>query len=355
MHEAIFPLSFPAPGRKPVSIKDIARQADVSHSTVSRALRNSPLVHPETAEKIRAIAASSGYRVSAVARSLVSQRTQTIGVVVTNIGDPFNAEVVSGIEDVANAFGYSVLLASSQSDPVRELGVVHSFEERRVDGIIVNSSRVGSLYQELLSSLSIPVVFINNHNPGGFAYSVSIDDVAGARQVTEHLLALGHTRLAYIGDRFGLQSNLDRMAGFQDALERAPQARRPPIIVYGDGTSAGGAQAMKELLESGQNPTAVFCYNDRTAIGALSTIQERGLRVPEDISVTGFDDLPVSSFCHPPLTTLRQPMNGMGRQAMQILEQLLSRTSQPPDMANKFIGNLIVRQSTAAPSNGKQS
>ena len=109
--------------------------------------------------------------------------------------------------------------------------LVLSRSTRRVDGIIVNSSRVGSLYQEMLSNLSIPVVFINNHNPGGFAYSVSIDDVAGARQVTEHLLALGHTRLAYIGDRFGLQSNLDRMAGFQDALERAPQARRPPIIV----------------------------------------------------------------------------------------------------------------------------
>ncbi|MBK5291212.1 MAG: LacI family DNA-binding transcriptional regulator [Acidobacteriia bacterium] len=347
-------MSFPVPGRKPISIKDIARQANVSHSTVSRALRNSPLVHPDTAEKIREIATSSGYRVSAVARSLVSRRTQTIGVVVTTIADPFNAEVVSGIEDVANAFGYSVFLASSQSDPVRELGVVHSFAERRVDGIIVNSSRVGSLYQELLSSLSIPVVFINNHNPGGFAYSVSIDDVAGARQITEHLLGLGHTRLAYIGDRFGLQSNLDRMAGFQDVIERAPQARRPARVVYGDGTSAGGAQAMGELLASNQAPTAVFCYNDRTAQGALSAIHEHGLRVPEDISVAGFDDLPVSSFCHPPLTTLRQPMNGMGRQAMEILEQLLSRNPKAPDMANKFVGDLIIRRSTGVPSIGKQ-
>ena len=152
--------------RKPASIKDVARIAGVSHSTVSRALRNSPRVNSETIEKIRRIAAESGYRASAVGRSLATRRTNTIGVVVTTITDLFAAEVVSGIEEAAAAHDYSILLANSSADPEREMRVVHTLEERRVDGIVVTASRVGALYVPMLSKMRVPIVLLNNQHLG---------------------------------------------------------------------------------------------------------------------------------------------------------------------------------------------
>src|SRR5438034_7241411 len=148
-----------------VSIKDIARAANVSHPTVSRALSYSPLVKDETAERIREIAASLGYRPSAIARSLATKKTKTIGVVVTNIADPFIADVISGVEEEANEHGYSVFLANSNANPEREVKVVHSFHERRVDGILVTASRVGALYVPLLVKFKVTIVMISNHHP----------------------------------------------------------------------------------------------------------------------------------------------------------------------------------------------
>jgi DNA-binding LacI/PurR family transcriptional regulator len=332
---------------KAVSIKDIARRARVSHSTVSRALRGSPLVNPKTAQRIQKIATAANFRVSAVARSLVSRRTFTIGVVVTTIADPFNAQVVSGIEDVANQRGYSVFLANSKSDPDREVRVVNSFDERRVDGIIVTSSRVGTLYNSLLAHLHIPVVFLNNHNPAEYANAVSIDNFQASKAAVEHLIALGHRRIGYLGDAFGLQSDGDRQAGYRAAMEGAGLKIGRRSVEMGNGHAEGALRAMVRMLDSGNQPTALFCYNDMTALGALRVIHEHGLRVPEDISLVGFDDLPVTEYTNPPLTTIRQPMEQMGRRAMEILNELLN--GKKPERETKFPGELIVRQSTAPP------
>jgi LacI family transcriptional regulator/LacI family repressor for deo operon, udp, cdd, tsx, nupC, and nupG len=195
------------------SIKDIARLARVSHPTVSRALQNSPLVNAKTAEKIRRIAHESGYRASAVARGLVTRRTRTIGLVVTTVADPFTGEVVTGIEQTANDHGYCVFLADSNADPEREKKVVQAFAEQRVDGIIVTSSRVGALYLPLLSEMMVPIVLVNDQHPGTFVHSVMIDNVQGSRAVAEHLVGLGHQRIAYLGDQFGYQSDTERFAG----------------------------------------------------------------------------------------------------------------------------------------------
>src|SRR5580704_6171421 len=189
------------------SIKDIARLARVSHPTVSRALQNSPLVNPQTAAKIRKIADEAGYRASAVARGLVTRRTRTIGLVVTTIADPFASEVVCGIEQTANDHGYSVFLADSNADPERERKVVQAFAERRVDGILVTSSRVGALYLPLLSEMRVPIVLVNNQHPGEFVHSVMIGNVAGSREAANHLIQLGHRQIAYLGDQFGYQSD----------------------------------------------------------------------------------------------------------------------------------------------------
>jgi DNA-binding LacI/PurR family transcriptional regulator len=330
---------------RPLSIKDIARLARVSHSTVSRALQNSPLVNTRTAEKIRQIAAESGYRASAVARGLVTKRTRTIGLVVTTIADPFASEVASGIEQAANDLGYSVFLADSNADPNREQQVVQSFAERRVDGIVVTSSRVGALYLPLLSEMRVPIVLVNNQHPGAFVHSVMIGNVAGSREAANHLIGLGHRRIAYLGDHLGYQSDTERFAGYQEALEAAAIPFVPELVVRGDGRPEEAMRAMEELLALSDPPTAVCCYNDMSALGAMRSIHLHGLRVPEDISVVGFDDLFLASYTQPRLTTVRQPMRRMGLLAMESLFRLMS--GEDSEIRITVEAELIVRESTA--------
>ncbi|MEN6535237.1 MAG: LacI family DNA-binding transcriptional regulator [Bryobacteraceae bacterium] len=336
-----------AAAKRRVSIKDIARLARVSHSTVSRALRESPLVNPETAEKIRQIAEESGFRASAVARSLATSRTSTIGVVVTSISDPFVAEVVSGIEDEAIAQNYSVFLANCNADPGRELKIVNSFEDRRVDGIIVTASRVGALYGSVLERMKIPIVLLNNQHPSQFAHSVMIENFEASRDAVSVLIKMGHRHIAYIGDRFGYGSDSERYSGYRAALGEADIAFQPELVVHGDGGAEGGIEAMTHLLEGPEPPTAVFCYNDRTAIGALKAIRAHGLKVPDDISLVGFDDLPLAQYVEPPLTTVRQPKHEMGRLAMQVLLKLMAGSDAEQNI--RVAGELVLRESTAAP------
>jgi DNA-binding LacI/PurR family transcriptional regulator len=339
-------VSVPTPNKR-ASIKDIARIANVSHSTVSRALRSSTLVNSETAEKIRRIAAENGFRASAVARSLATSRTHTIGVVVTSIADPFVAEVVAGIEEEANANNYSVFLANCNADPERELKVVQSFEDRRVDGIVVTASRVGALYARVLEGLQIPIVLLNNQHPSRFGHSVMIENFDASRQAVAHLIELGHRRIAYIGDRFGYGSDSERFSGYRSALDEADIPIDPDLFVHGDGKADSGMIAAERLLAILQPPTAIFCYNDMTALGALKAIRTRGLSVPEDISLIGFDDLPLALYMDPPLTTVRQPKHEMGRMAMQVLLKMVAGSDANQNI--KVSGELILRRSTAAP------
>jgi DNA-binding LacI/PurR family transcriptional regulator len=331
-----------------VSIKDIARAAGVSHSTVSRALRNSPLVNANTAALVHKIAKEQKYVASAVARSLVTQRTSTIGIVVTSIADPFAGEVVSGIEECALAHNYSVILAASHGDPQREFRAVQSFHERRVDGVLVMASRVGAKYRSSLSVLKSPVVLINSHHRGEFTYSVRIDNVGAAKIATSHLIGLGHRRIAYIGDALGFQSDSERFSGYQQALKEAGMTFTSTLVCYADGTPLKGLEAMSRLLALPEPPTAVFCYNDREALGVMRAVREHGLSVPHDVSVVGFDDLFLSSYTDPPLTTVQQPKHEMGRQATEILFGLLNGEKPKSEIAK---GTLIIRQSTAVPRN----
>ncbi len=332
---------------KPVSIKDIARAAQVSYSTVSRALQDSPLVGLETRQKIQLIARQSNYRASAVARSLVTSKTRTIGVVVTAVSDPFIAEVVAGIEERAHHEHYSVLLANCNADPVREARVVESFAERRVDGIIVTASRVGALYMPHLSRMRVPVVLLNNFGQGEFVYSVGIDNLSASRDAVTYLVGLGHRRIAYIGDRGGFQSDTDRFGGYRQALQQADLSFDPSLVIHGDGTPKGGEDAMLRILDAADWPTAVFCYNDMSAFGALRAVRRQGLKIPEDISLIGFDDLLMASYADPPITTVRQPMAQMGRLATDIVLKLLSGSRCEFNV--KVHGELTIRESTSPP------
>jgi DNA-binding LacI/PurR family transcriptional regulator len=331
-----------------VSIKDIARLAGVSHSTVSRALRDSPLIPPQTTQRIKGIAAEMSYSASAVGRSLVTRKTETIGVVVTGIDDPFNGEVVAGIEEIANGYGYSVILATSQASPEREMRVVRSFGERRVDGILVASSRLGANYLTLLSELHVPVVLLNNQHPSEFVYSVTIDNFDGGYQAAQHLIELGHRKIAYIGDQSGLQSDTERRSGFKKAMRKVQLATPAEYLTRGDGRTSGGRECAQRLLALADRPTAIFCYNDMTALGAMEAAAERQLAVGRDLSIVGFDDLFFASFLQPPLTTVRQPKKKLGRRATELLMTLMKGGQAERTVVMK--GELIARGSSAAPS-----
>jgi LacI family transcriptional regulator/LacI family repressor for deo operon, udp, cdd, tsx, nupC, and nupG len=331
-----------------VSIKDIARAAGVSHSTVSRALQGVPVVKRETAERIQQIALEAGYTASAVARSLVTRKTRTIGVVVTTITDPFHHEIISGVDEVANEWGYSVILADSRADPEREIRVVRSFHERRVDGIIVMSSRVGALYMPMLTEMKVPIVIVNNQRGAeeDFVHSVTIDNVEAARIATRHLVELGHTRIAYLGNLLGVYSDTERFAGYRHALMDANIPFQAQLVAHCQNRPEDAMVAMRNLLMLPQVPTAVFCYNDLLALGVLKA-SGGGVRVPHQISIVGFDDLFFASFLDPSLTTVQQPKKEMGRLAMDLLFRLLRGEEVEKTIHVK--GTLIVRDSTAPP------
>jgi DNA-binding LacI/PurR family transcriptional regulator len=334
------------------SIKDIARAAGVSHTTVSRALRDSPEISAATKERIRKLAQEMGYRPSAIARSLVTQRTHTVGVVVTSLADPFHTEVVQGIEMHAQDHGYSILLSMSHEDPARERAAVEILAEKRVDGIIVAASRIGSNYLPLLQRLQVPIVLLNSHQTGEYVYSIATDNVQAGHLAASYLLDLGHRRIGYIGSNRGGQTDRDRLAGFRRALCQAGIGIQDAWIVRGDGRMAGGCEAMREILAMPDQPTALFCYNDLTAIGALKAIVEAGRRVPDDYSLIGLDGLVEATYVNPSLTTVEQPRLEMGRLAMQMLIDVL--TGQHIPTSRVLTGSLIERGSCQVWSSNEQ-
>jgi DNA-binding LacI/PurR family transcriptional regulator len=204
---------------------------------------------------------------------------------------------------------------------------------------------VGALYLPLLKKMNVPIVLVNDRYPGAFVYSVMIANQEGSRAAAEHLIGLGHRRIAYVGDRQGYQSEAERLAGYREALAAAGIPFVDELAVEGDGRSEAAIEAMSGLLALAAPPTAVCCYNDMTALGAMRAIDARGLRVPEDVSVTGFDDLFFAANLQPPLTTVRQPMRRMGEMAMEVLFKLMSGEESVAQI--KVEAELIVRGSTA--------
>ncbi len=329
-----------------VSIKDIAKAAGVSHTTVSRALRDDPRISEQTRNLVHRLATEMGYSPSAIARGLATGKTNTVGMVVTTISDPFVAPIAQGTERKAMEAGYSLILSQSGADPDRELAAVRLLRERRVDGVIVTASRVGELYTPLLSELKVPIVLINNQKGGGYLHSIYVDDFAGAKMAVGLLIDLGHRDIAYIACPERERSNRNRMNGYKAALESRGISVNERLILQLEGKDdmARGAAAVEEILSLDERPTALFCYNDMTAIGALQALHESGVRVPEDISIVGFDDVPISSVVCPALTTVAQPKEEMGVKAMEMLLALIEGEERENVVVKP---RLVVRSSTA--------
>jgi DNA-binding LacI/PurR family transcriptional regulator len=334
-----------------ITIKDVAKQAGVSHSTVSRALHGSPLLSEETVARIRQLAVEMGYFPSAAARSLKTNRSRALGVIVSAIDDPFFSEILQGIEEIAQGHGYSMLMAASQRDPERERAIVRDMRERQVDGLIICSASFSAEQRRKLLEYGIPIVVVNNQAAEEYRYSIYHDDVDGSRQVTRHLIELGHTRIAYLGNALSGRTTLDRLAGFRQEMDAAG-LDVPDGYVYQvpGGGPEDGLAALNHFLELSNRPSALFCFNDLLAIGVLKGLQSAGLRVPNDFSVVGFDNILFSAYTDPPLTTLDQPKRYIGAEAAQLILGLLDPVTgkdTPGKEIQKLKGRLLVRGSTA--------
>ena len=332
--------------KMPVTIKEIAKVAGVSHTTVSRALNDNPVISADTTQRIQELARKMGYVPSAVAQSLRGRKTFTVGMVVTSLDDPFFGRVVGGVEQVARAANYSVFLSTSHNQPEQELAVVESLYRRRVDAIIITSMRVDSVYHQELDNMDVPVVLINNQTEGEFHHSVAVDDVQGSQAAVEHLLQLGHRRIGYVGTPNHPRSNRERFDGYRRAHEHLtiPLDQDLALTSTGSDFVERGRTALTGLLEAGA--TAAFCYNDLTAVGLMTACRERRVRIPEDFSIVGYDDLELSSYVTPSLTTVHQPRLRMGKLAMQMTLDLLNQKSVRLQL---LPCDFVERESTAAP------
>lgn len=325
-----------------VTIKDVARESGVNISTVSRALNDEYGVHPETREHVLAVANRLKYRPNRVARGLVTGRSNTLALIVSDIRNPFFAEVTRGAEDAARTAGCDLVLCNSDLDATKQIDYVHSLLEKRVDGILMNSVAVLSqAQQQELARCPVPIVLLNRSASRKTFSTVCADNEAGGRMAACYLLKLGHQAVAHItGPRH--HGNLtDRARGFLQAC--GPQGS--PIVLHGENSFPGGYQLTLQLLHQHPQVTAIFAANDIMAFGAARAIHESGRRIPQDISLIGFDNLELASVISPPLTTIHQPKYELGKASVEILLRLADKDSKRAPEHIVLAVELIERQS----------
>ncbi|TMB96733.1 MAG: LacI family transcriptional regulator [Chloroflexi bacterium] len=324
-------------------IYDVALSARVSIATVSRVANGTARVDERTEARVRRAMERLGYRPHALARGLATRRSHTLGLLITDILDPYFAEIVRGAQERAESAGYVVLLGDASVHTSAEDLLVKRLLERRVDGLIVASSRTTDAYAAQLASEDIPVVCINGPL-GQFAHAVQIDHRKGARLAVEHLASLGHTRIAHITGAVGVPTRQERLAGYRAALKDLGLSYDPSLVIAGVTSIADSHDAVAGLLGLAAAPTAIFAFNDRWAIGAYAAVRDAGLRIPADVSVVGFDDLEMDEWVQPALTSVRQPRREMGRIAADVLLAVLAGES-----ASELVvvePSLVIRGST---------
>jgi LacI family transcriptional regulator len=310
--------------------------AGVSTATVSRVLSGIGKASPETSHRVRAAASELGYRPSAIARSLKLRATRTLGLIVTDIENPFFPQLVRGAEDAARDAGYALLLCNASDDPDREAGYLDLLVDRRVDGLIIAAGSLPRRHAGWLARSPLPVVLVNTRAAGLRLPSVVSANRAGGRLAVEHLLQLEHRRIGVLTAPPRHHDAPDRLAGGRDAIAAAGLSGNPLVVVIGDAHVGGGERAAAELLTLAPDVTAIVAYNDLMAIGAMRTIRSLGRSVPRDVSVVGFDDIDLAAYVEPALTTIAQQTAEMGRRAVETLT--VSLRSRPPESNGRGLG-----------------
>lgn len=325
-----------------VTLRMVAKAAGVSPSTVSRILNGTARVSSDKEDAVNEAIRRLGFVPNPVARGLAGGRTLSIGVLTQTISSPFYGEALRGIEDRLEPAGYIPIFVSGHWHEPEELRAMEALMSRRVDGVIVLAGR---LPNETLAryAASLPMVVVGRTMAGPGVCSLEFDQRTGARLATRHLVELGHERIAFIAGDSAHRDALDREAGYRDALAEAGLVFDAELVTAGDYTEAGGLLAINRLLDARRPFTAVFAANDQTAIGAALGLYRKGIRVPDDISLVGFDDLAPARYATPPMTTVRQSVYEMGAQAALAMLALLA--GEPPQV-DLPAPELVVREST---------
>lgn len=327
------------------TIKDVAKEAQVSIGTVSRVLNGKDRVSKATRMKVQEAIAQLGFIPDRTARTMIRKQTQSIGLVVPVLSNEYWAKLAELVQEAAWEKGYSLLLCAAGFTLDKHLESIAMLADRKVDGIIaglrLQHPQDARRLQEAAFFPDLPMVSLDQRIP--HAVHIGVDHFHGSVQAVEHLISLGHTRIAYIG-----MSPSDRELGYRHALQSNGILIDEALIQGGEGTFASGARSAGQLLNEKRRFTAVFCWNDMSALGAIQILEQHGLSVPGDVSVVGYDDIPMASLVKPALTTVRQPLQEMGRAAVRSLIGQIEAGGTGSERAHLFSAELVVRDSSGA-------
>ena len=331
------------------TMKQVAEKAGVSTTTVSHVINNTRVVSEDARERVLSVIQELRYIPSAVARSLKNDRTHTIGMMIPNNSNPYFAELIQGIEDASFELGYNIILCNSYDDPKKQAAYIRVLMEKRIDGLILVSSGSDEDLSTLLANEVIPKVLVDREVTGVAADLIEADHVQGAYEATRYLISLGHKRIACVAGPDTLLPSGGRVAGYQRALKEAGITVCDNLIVHSDFTSEGGFNAFQKLLALNPKPTAIFASNDLMAIGGICAANQAGVKIPQDLSVIGYDDIALASFSTPPLTTIAQPKYQIGQLTAKTLVERIGNPDS--EVRRKMLTpELVIRQSTSQPA-----
>lgn len=328
------------------SIKDVAREAGVSIATVSRVLNDIDVVNEETKKKVVDAIKKLGYRPNIVARSLKTQRTKTIGILVPDISSQFYPEIVRGAEDVSNIYDYNVILCNSDFDGEKEKEYLRVLKEKMVDGVLYMSSSLQDDILELINELDLKTVLVETKDKEGTLPSVIIDNVKAAYDATKYLLDKGLKNIGYIGmKKEALNAWAIRYNGYEDALKEAGVEVDSDITYFKSLKASTGYEGVKEILASGKKLEGLICGSDEVAMGAINALRDSGIKVPEDVKVIGFNNISAAELFYPKITTVAQPMYDMGSVAMRMLIKIINQ--KPIDQAHYVLEHDLIERDSA--------
>jgi len=329
------------------TIKDIALKANVSTATVSAVINSSAYVSPALKDRVTRALSEVDYHPDEVARSLKKKRTKTLGVIISDITNPFFTAVVRGVEDAANSVGYAVMLCNTDESAEKEAVYIRILKTRRIDGVILATASVGESYSEKFERYGIPVVFVNRVPSEPCIDAVVLNNFSGSFEAVSYLCELGHTRIGVITGLSNKSTTIERLKGYKEALLARGLTVEEELIRKSDSRTNGGYENALELLKLENRPSAIFVTNNLMTVGAMKAVIESGLGCPSDISIVGFDDFDWANVFSPRLTTVSQPTYEMGKLSVELLvEKIEGKTTEEPRKIT-LEPKLIIRESCA--------
>lgn len=330
------------------TIKDVAREAGVSYSTVSRVLNDYRYISPEKRQRVMAAVERLGYVVNLQARKLVGGRSEIVGLVIQELSNQYNGLVMQGIDEELARVGYELMLHTTHRHKDKEALFVKTLTGSMIDGLLLLLPLDPGSYLAGLREQHFPYVVIDHQGFDDFSPTVGADSWQGASSAVRYLIELGHRRIAFVAGQSVTSSALDRLAAYRAVLEKHGIAFDPALVQPGEYAQHQGFVAANALLDLPQPPTAIFAANDLSAIGVYEAIRSRGLRIPQDVSVVGFDDIPQAAYMHPALTTVRQPVVEIGRRAVRLLLTYINDPDHPTERV-VLPTELVIRDSCQPP------